>query len=113
MRRSAYVVAAAMMVACMAAGCSRHDDQQARSDARDTGQSIHHAVAGVANDPDVRSAAADLRTAGHDAAKDVRKAAEEAKVAARKLASDTRGAAHDVVHSDRHSRTDSGDSSDR
>jgi|HubBroStandDraft_1064217.scaffolds.fasta_scaffold878146_2 hypothetical protein len=92
---------AAIGALALVAGCSRDDGQRAGDDLKNAGHSVDHTAAGVANNPDVKSAEADLRHAGHIVAFDTRKAAAEAKIAAHKLAADTRDAAHDVTRHDR------------
>jgi len=72
------LLTAALAAVVLTAACSPHDDAGARSD--------------------LKGAEAQLKAAGHDAAKDFRKLAVDAKVQAHKLAADTRGAAHDVTH---------------
>jgi hypothetical protein len=92
---------AAIAALALTAACSRDDDHRASADMKDAGHSVDKTAASVAHNPEVKSAAADLRHAGHIVAVDTRKAAAEAKVATHKLAADTRGAAHDVTHHDR------------
>jgi hypothetical protein len=94
-------VVSAVLAFALTVACSRASDHTAAADLRDAGHSADNAAASVAHNPDVRSAEADLRHAGHVVAVDTRKAAAEAKVAAHKLAADTRGAAHDVTRRDR------------
>ncbi|HLY80877.1 MAG TPA: hypothetical protein VKQ70_15955 [Caulobacteraceae bacterium] len=93
---------AAIAAIALIGACSRSDDHKAADDVKGAGHSIDSAAASLAHNPDVKSAEADLKKAGHDAAKDFRKAEAEAKAAAHKVASDTRGAAHDVSHDDHH-----------
>jgi hypothetical protein len=78
----------------LAAACSRHDDAKVKSDLRGAGHDVTSAASDVSHNADVKRAEAQLRTAGHDAAKDLRKAAAEAKAAAHSLAADGRHAAH-------------------
>ncbi|MEJ0066390.1 MAG: hypothetical protein WDM85_14045 [Caulobacteraceae bacterium] len=91
---------AAIAALVLIGACSRSDDHKTADDLKGAGHSVDNAAASVAHNPDVKSAEADFKQAGHDAGKDFRKAAAEAKAAAHKLASDTRGAAHDVTHND-------------
>jgi hypothetical protein len=93
---------AALAALVLVGACSRSDDHKASDDLKGAGHSVDHAAASIAHNPDVKSAEADFKKAGHDVAKDFRKAAVEAKAGAHKLASDTRGAAHDVTHDDHH-----------
>jgi hypothetical protein len=81
----------------LVAACSRHDDAKVTGDLRNAGHDVDRAAGAVAHDADVRSAEAQLRAAGHDAAQDARKAAAEAKAAAHDLAADSRRAAHDAA----------------
>ena len=91
---------AAIAALALIGACSQSDDHKASDDLKGAGRSVDHAAADIAHNPDVKSAEAEFKKAGHDVAKDFRKAAAEAKVGAHKLASDTRGAAHDVSHND-------------
>ena len=100
MHRSPFLIAAAVLAL---AACSRYDDHKAGADLKGAGQSVDNAASGVAHSAGVRNAEADVRKAGHEAARDLRKLGAEAKVETHKLADDTRGAAHDVAH---HARPD-------
>ena len=81
----------------LTAACSRSDNQSATSTS-----------ASIAQNADVRNAQAELKKAGHDAARDFRKLAAQAKIETHKLAADTRNAGHDVTHNDHsHDRSDS------
>ena len=86
---------AAIAALVLIGACSRSDDHKAADDLKGAGHSIDNAAASLAHNPDVKSAEADFKKAGHDAAKDLRKAAAEAKVEAHKLAAGARGSAHD------------------
>ncbi len=81
----------------LVSACSRHDEAKVTSDLRGAGHDVDSAAGSVARDADVRSAEAQLRDAGHDAAREARKAAAEARAAAHALAADSRRAAHDVA----------------
>jgi len=91
----------------LASACSRHDDSDLKADLKGAGHDVDSAAGHVAQDPDIKSAEAQLRDAGHDAGKDVRKAAAEARAAARSLAADTRHAAHDVTRPTQRDERDS------
>jgi hypothetical protein len=93
---------AALAALVLVGACSGSDDHKAADDLKGAGHSVDNAAASLAHNPDVKSAEADFKKAGHDAAKDFRKAAAEAKAAAHKLASDTRSGAHDVNHDNHH-----------
>ena len=93
---------AAIAALVLVGACSRTDDHKAADDLKGAGHSVDNAAASIAHNPDVKSAEAEFKKAGHDAAKDFRKGAAEAKAEAHKLASDTRGAAHDATHNDHH-----------
>jgi hypothetical protein len=93
---------AAIAALVLIGACSQSDDHKAADDLKSAGHSVDNAAASIAHNPGVKSAEAEFKKAGHDAAKDFRKATAEAKAGAHKLASDTRGAADDATHSDQH-----------
>jgi hypothetical protein len=100
--RSKRQIAALAAIAALAltAACSRDDSRSAAADLKDAGHSVGNAASDAAHSPDVKKAEADLRHAGHVVATDTRKAAAEAKAAADRLAAG-RGAAHDATQNDR------------
>ena len=93
------LIIAALAALSLTAACSPSDNDRASADGKDTGRAADGGSSSVS--PDLKSAQADLKKAGHTAATDLRKLAAEAKVEAHKLAADTRGAAHDVTHHDK------------
>jgi Skp family chaperone for outer membrane proteins len=93
MHRSPILIVATVL---SLAACSRYDDHKAGADLKGAGHSVDNAASRAAHSPEIRNAEADIKKAGHEAARDLRKLGAEAKTETHKLADDTRGAAHDV-----------------
>ena len=78
----------------LAAACSKHDQSGVAADAHSASQDAKSAISKVANNPDVKHVAADVKKMGHDAAAELRKTAAEAKTATHQVADDARHATH-------------------
>ena len=80
MRRAAILLLA---FTAAIAGCSRHDEAQAKHDARSAVADVKAEAHKVANDPDMRKAGAEVKKTAAEAAAAIKHTAMEAKDAAK------------------------------
>ena len=83
---------AAVAVLALAAACSKHEEGKSQNDisksAKDVTASARAELKKIAHDPDLKHAAADLKSFGRDTAREVRKRAAEARGATNAVVND-------------------------